>query len=156
MIKRIFLYVLLGFPTLNSCCKNSFEGHRSIFFTNKSDYDIYVDAGTQYPDTIFDQCFVVYHDSGEHRLPANSTCELLTLRDRNSSWEYTFTNMRPDIMIFWFIDVDSLISVCTDESIDWGHLSREIELAIDKKMVIKRKYYTLLDMDSLNWTITYP
>lgn len=153
-MSRVSLFSLLVFSFIcNSCI--SIDGHQSIRFTNNSDRDIYVYGSVQYTDTLFFSWNVVFHNSG-YLVPARSTCDCLELR-YNSTWEYAINTTPSDTMIVFFIDADSLTRVCTDQTIDWSKFDVSTDLLpYNERMVLRRDYYTLDDLDKMDWTITYP
>lgn len=141
------------FPIIcNGCCK-SINGHQYIR-VNNTDRDIYVGEGTQYPDTLFDAWSVVYNNGGYH-VPARLTYNCLK-QPYNDTWEANIRHFKTDTLILFIIDADSLIKICTDTLIDWSTFSFQRDLlALNERMVLKRYYQTIDDLDRLDWTITY-
>lgn len=153
IILSVVLSVVLSITCNSGCCKKA-EGHKYIEVVNNSDRDIYVEAGLQYPDTLCESFYVTYEDAG-HKVLAKSSASCLGF-SWSDTWEGRFERISSDTLVIFFIDADSLTAFCTDEKTDWSKIDDRMMPSLNEKLVMKRKYYTLDDLNNQNWRIVYP
>lgn len=155
-MNRFMFSLLFVLSILCNSCRNSIDGHQYIRFVNNTENDIYVDVGSQYPDTLFDAWNVIFNNSEDYYVPAKSTRDCLKQLNKGT-WEAKIKHFRSDTLIVFILDFDSLNRICSDKTIDWSNFSYSRDLLpLNEKIVLTRYYYTRDHLDSMNWTITYP
>jgi hypothetical protein len=129
-----FLFLLTG------CLDKIMESKDSIEVINKSNKDIQVTAGcskyrmNSYPDTIL----------------STSNPSLLIVRsndynylDHSKEWSKVISELPSDTLSVYIFDSDTI------NAYEWS------EIAAGYK-ILKRYDLSVQDLDSMNWTITYP
>ena len=84
-------------------------------------------------------------------MPAYSTCEAAHVR---GTWEGAAEQVGTDTIIVFFIDAVFLDSLILNNLIDFG--IAETGFYLNDYAVLRRDCFSLHDLDSLNWTLTYP
>ncbi|MBR3936990.1 MAG: hypothetical protein IKJ66_03545 [Bacteroidaceae bacterium] len=153
-MKTIKLYLLLLLFMMGSC-RNWLDmpGHvfEDLHFVNNSNTSVCfypyslswatVKYGTFYPDTLLPPADTGYFsvDSSLCIVPPMNSCILGT------SYEVNRKNIqyRKDLLMFYVFSVDTL------EKYSWEDIRKGYK-------ILKRYDLSIDDLDSLNWTITYP
>lgn len=118
-----------------TCCRNQKDCHYNVYIKNNSDRAIYFLFSTSYPDTFFYDNPIA--DANYYKLnPRQETHD-----SNNSCVEGYYYNTQK--LIYFIFDAQTL------ETVPW-------DTVVKKYMILKRYELTLHDLDSLNWTITYP
>ena len=153
--KSLFLFLFM-FVTFTSWFNN--DEHKYITVINNSEKDIYVDYSPWVPDSLCTEIYQVHADPKWHLVKAHSSGTPHSLEHFYNTWENYYSSISSGKMIFFIHDAAISDSICQDESINWHFINEEKELLtyINELIIIKRFCYTLADLDSINWTITYP
>ena len=145
----LFLYVFIA---LGGCTWSWIEGHRYITIVNDSNIDIYAACDNVFPDTLFEEFNQTYHNY--YPVESKSTARLGFNRPY-MTYEDIFSNMKSDTLMVFIIKAKELDSICVDERTDWPCLLGDLK-SLNDKLVLRRYYLTLSDLDKKDWTITYP
>jgi hypothetical protein len=134
---KIISYIMLCLLFISAtCCRNDKDCHYNVYIKNNSDKTIYFYLSTLYPDTLY--LYVNPTVAGdEYKVKPHQT----TNDSHNSCVEGYY--YRTQKLIYFIYDAQTL------ETIPWDTVTK-------KYMILKRYELTLHDLDSLNWTITYP
>lgn len=164
MRKRLFLFFIpLIFLSLYGCERENKPGaHKYITFVNNSDNDVYVSHSAWSPDTLCYDIMQTHNNPQYYKVNAHSASDraLGLGRYRKDTWENFLSNNSIGTVIVFVHDATICDSVCTDKNINWNYMNdREKEslfLYLNEQIIIKRYYYTLNDLERLDWTIIYP
>lgn len=133
MKKKLILILIVFF---SGCIhyKNTASRHQVIHINNNSDKDIYYypgmpDGSLWYIDPYDDPYFLI--EAHGHTV------------DQDDSFEDTIENSVSKKLVYYFYDAEVLRTVPYDTVYKY-------------KMVLGRKAYTKGQLDSLNWTISFP
>lgn len=141
--------ILLLFASMlffgSTCNKEIGDCHKHINIINNSDNAIYVMGDTHYPDTSYFGYFSSpISDSFSNKITSNSESNR-PLQNRDC-WETVFNygvQIPSDTLMIFIFDEKVL------KSVKW-------ETIVKDYMVLKRYDLSLQDLESMNWTITYP
>lgn len=131
------------------------DKHRIVYLYNNSDRDIIVVQSGCEPLTIshYPSCFA------QELVPAHSNKEMATTDAFYSCWEDVISNY-PGRAAFFILDADSVRALNNDTTINRKPMNdveqEELDIMYDKRTTIKYFYYSILDLNKMNWTITYP
>ncbi len=164
MRKRLFLsFVPLFFLSFHSCVRENKPGaHEYITFVNNSDKDVYVSHSAWSPDTLCYEIKQIHNNPQYHKVNAQSTSNrpLGLGRYRKDTWENFFSNNSIGTVIVFVHDATISDSVCTDDNIDWSYDNdleyKELYTYLNEQIIKRRYFYTLEDLESIDWTISYP
>ncbi|OJU51547.1 MAG: hypothetical protein BGN96_07925 [Bacteroidales bacterium 45-6] len=131
----------LLFCVLLVACESG--GHHEISFVNNSDRDIYVDWSDVYPDTTRAQWYLMVLNAESYKILSHNTSTKALSVDKDS-WENTFRQGIPSDTVMVFIYDANLLEA------HQGHSGRLYDF------VIQRYDLSFQDIESLNWTLTYP
>lgn len=145
-MKRIFFISILAITFLGTTCVKENENcHKTITFINASDENIYVIGDTYYPDTMyFGHSSSPKENETTQKVLANSISNK-PLQSRDC-WEIYFTTDGPlqiDTLMVYVFDADIV------DSLPWSEV-------VHNYMVLKRYDISLKDLNTMNWSITYP
>lgn len=143
MKMRISLLLITVLLSSNTCEKENEDCHESISFENNTEKSIYILWDTNYPDTMY---------FGNGPSPEAEPANLILPNETSSNsiqerscWEAIIAGDRilsDTLMIFVFDGY-------TIENTEWSEVVHEY-------LVLQRFNLSLEDLESLNWTITYP
>ena len=131
------------------------DEHRIIYLYNNSDRDIIVVQSGCEPQTIsyYPSCFA------QELVPAHSNFEMKVNAVVRLSWEDVISNY-PGRAAFFILDADSVRTLNNDTTINRKPMNdveqEELYIMYDKRTTIKYFYYSISDLNKMNWTITYP
>lgn len=131
------------------------DKHRIIYLYNNSDRDIIVVQSGCEPQTIsyYPSCFA------QELVPAHSNYEMKVNDVVRLSWEDVISNY-PGRAAFFILDADSVRALNNDTTINRKPMNdveqEELDIMYDKRTTIKYFYYSISDLNKMNWTITYP
>ena len=131
------------------------DKHRIIYLYNNSDRDIIVVQSGCEPRTIscYPSCFA------QELVPAHSNYEMKVNDVVRLSWEDVISNY-PGRAAFFILDADSVRALNNDTTINRKPMNdveqEELDIMYDKRTTIKYFYYSISDLNKMNWTITYP
>ncbi len=131
------------------------DKHRIIYLYNNSDTDIIVVQSGCEPQTIsyYPSCFA------QELVPAHSNYEMKVNDVVRLSWEDVISNY-PGRAAFFILDADSVRALNNDTTINRKPMNdveqEELDIMYDKRTTIKYFYYSISDLNKMNWTITYP
>lgn len=162
MCKRLnyFLFAFVLFSFYSCVRENKLGSHWYITFINNSDRDVSVSYIAWSPDTLCQDIRVTHNNPSHYRVAAHTVnYGALDLRPYKT-WETYISKLSSGIVTFFVHDASISDSICNDKSIDWK-FSDEFEYEaftryLNEQIIIRRYYYTLEDLESIKWTITYP
>lgn len=161
-IKEILL-IMIMLMTMASCELDNKPGeHKYIHFINNSDKDIYVSHSPWSPDTLCYEIMQTHNNPQYKKINALSASNrpLGLGRYRKDTWENYLSNNSIGTIIVFIHDAIISDSICTDKNINWNYMNdrekKSLYLYLNEQIIIKRYYFTLDDLVSMNWTITYP
>ncbi len=131
------------------------DKHRIIYLYNNSDRDIIVVQSGCEPQTIsyYPSCFA------QELVPAHSNYEMKVNDVVRLSWEDVISNYSGRAA-FFILDADSVRALNNDTTINRKPMNdveqEELDIMYDKRTTIKYFYYSISDLNKMNWTITYP
>ena len=131
------------------------DKHRIIYLYNNSDRDIIVVQSGCEPQTIscYPSCFA------QELVPAHSNYEMKVNDVVRLSWEDVISNY-PGRAAFFILDADSVRALNNDTTINRKPMNdveqEELDIMYEKRTTIKYFYYSISDLNKMNWTITYP
>lgn len=152
-MKRLSLVISFCITFLFCGCFFDSNVHYSIVVTNNSDNDIYVD-GWDSPDELYVGFSLLYHNQQSYRVPAHSTCETAKL-DGRASWEGLLNSSEWDTLAFFFFNANYIDSL-EQNGFDYYDNYYQTIQDLNDYAVLRRDCFSLHDLDSLNWTLTYP
>ena len=118
-----------------SSCKKIFDIKYPIWIKNTSDKNIYFSLNQSYPDTL-----LPYQDKFVTSIGSNQRVSI----DSDKPWEESFSDFFPsDTLSIFFISADAM------STYSWEEIKK-------KYNILERREYSFKDMESMNWTITYP
>ncbi len=152
MAKIVVIFTSLLFVI---CCdvKNKAGDHHIIYAVNNSDKDIFVVQNGCEPLKIsyFPSCFRI------ELVQAHSSNTLTT--PWYASWEDRISSYQGKAA-FFILDADSVRAVSSDTTINFKPMNRkeeeELYELLDRRTQIVYYYYSISDLEEMNWTITYP
>lgn len=135
--------------------------HRHINFVNNSDKDIYVSYSPYVPnDTLCTEIMQTHLNPQLYKVEAYSANDFTVSLYWNTTWENYISNLTLGAIIVFVHDAVKSDSICTDENINWKWYNddekEKLYLFLNEQIILKRYYYTLDDLDKMDWTITYP
>jgi len=137
---KLLLLVSITLLILLSSCENLFEKWYSIRIENNSDNKIFVSAGcgrygmTSYPDTLLPDL--------EPSLLSVNTGDFNYLRS-GIPWKDIIKQQPENVLSIYFFNTDTI------EKYGWNKIKQG-------NKVMQRREISLEEMQSMNWTITYP
>jgi hypothetical protein len=130
------LFAFLGCPFPD---KDKFNPDSTLTIVNKSNRDIlYYDVFGKHPDTSLVEFFPFYDQTQYIPFVVKS----MSSRPQEGEWIAQFNESNKPMMLFIF-------SRDTIDHVPWDKIRREYN-------VLRRYDLTKANLDSLNWTITYP
>ena len=163
MYKILFLFfiplVLLSFYSCGH--ENKPGAHEYIQFINNSDRDVYVSYSPWNPDTLCYEIKQIHNNAYIYGVGAHSySNRALSLSLSYTTWERYLSNLSSGKVIIFVHDASISDSICADSGIDWtlknDDEERELYKYLNEQIIIRHYCYTVEDLESLNWTITYP
>ena len=129
----------MGTILISATCSNDNENcHNKVTIINNSDKDIYFSASSRYPDTL--TLYPNPASAGDYyKVGRNATGKHL-YRD---CIEYDFKANPSGIIMYYIYDAQTL------KTVPW-------DTVVKNYMILKRYDLTKQDLDSMQWTITYP
>ncbi len=161
MCKNLFHFLIA--PVLfsfYSCVRENKPGaHGYITFINNSDRDVSVSYIAWAPDTLCYDIMQTHNNPGTYRVAAHTVnYGALDLRPYKT-WETYISKLHSGTVIFFVHDAIISDSICKENSI-WGYHNdleyKELYTYLNEQIIKRRYFYTLEDLESIDWTITYP
>ena len=147
MGKMNMLLFFLAIVMLGNTCRNGNDDcHKTISFMNNSESAVYVIWESEYPDTLY---------FGHFSSPALDPLLYKTLAKEQNTlamsqgrdcWESIFeygVQIPSDTLMIYVFDAEVI------ETVPWSTVAHDY-------MVLKRYDFSLLDLQKMNWTVTYP
>jgi hypothetical protein len=129
-MKQLIIYIFI-IVTIVGCDRDL----KNIRFVNNSSIPIMVAYSKVYPDTSLSNIGFC----GDERIYPHKYC----ISYERNGWESEFNDNEFDILNFFVLNADII------DNTPW-------DTVVKYHMALKRYEYTVQDMDSLDWTITYP
>ena len=140
-ILKAFIMALVFLVFLSSTCRKE-EGHQSILFINNSNNSVYVrTADANYPDTVIR--FGDVRKPGSDLIVEAKTSNGNVLRQNRGTWEQLINSIKNDTLMIYVLDVKTL------GILPWDTI-------VKKTLILKRYDLSLQDLETQNWSITYP
>lgn len=158
-MKHFIKYLLLSTIILAGCEPvNKFGAHEYITFVNNSDENVLVSYGPYVPpDTLCHEFWLTYINSYIHLVKAQTAnISPLALLRLHTTWENYLSILSSGTVIIFVHDEEKSKSICGDENL-YGRMEMQgLDSTLNEQIIVKRYYCSIKDLDSLNWTITYP
>jgi hypothetical protein len=135
LILGIFLLILI---LIRSCKPDDNYYDYRLNVLNKSIKTIYVECSYSYPDTL-----LPYTSSPFNHNPDKAAPNETVIVARGGSWEEAFKERIHDKLIIFIFEATIV------DNTPWDTVKKNY-------MILKRYDLNLHDLNSLNWTITYP
>jgi hypothetical protein len=132
----LLLFLILG---CTPCGKEDFFD-ATLTIVNNSTQDIIHSRSVRYPDTLLRSSISPFGDKGQYSrfiTPTGTTRAYLT------DYRITIESLDSKTLILYLFSADTI------EQVPWERIR-------DEYIILKRYDLTLSDLDSMNWTITYP
>lgn len=142
---------------------NKTGAHKCIYFVNNSDVNILVSkAPYMPPDSLCYEIMQTYNNPQYTKVASHSTSStaLGLYRYRKDTWENYLSVLSSGTVIVFVHNASISDSICADKNINWNYLNERerdsLYSYLNEQIIIKRYTLTLKDLETLNWTISYP